>query len=182
MVNCAFLRSKTQILRDLWKILRDRAVAWSHLLETLGRGGRGGGKGCPIKGIKKLLAFYQEMFILLAASSNWQIPCTAALMLNIKFVGLFTFLGSWGDLEVVRLEVEMWWNHPWPSSWKTPKHRGSPHTLILILSTICLETKNSWLGRLLNTVHMKSHSLYSYQLQTLCRGTLMYLTLYLRYH
>ena len=92
------------------------------------------------------------MFILLAASSNWQIPCTTALSLSIKFVGLFTFLGSWGDLEVVRLEVEMWWNHPWPSSWKTPKHRVSPHILILILSTICLETKNSWLGRLNRTV------------------------------
>ena len=50
---------------------------------------------------------------------------------NIKFVGLFTFLGSWGDLEVVRLEVDMWWNHPWPSSGKSSKHRGSPNILYL---------------------------------------------------
>ena len=35
VVNCAFLRSKTQILRNLWKLLRDRAVAWSQLLEAL---------------------------------------------------------------------------------------------------------------------------------------------------
>ena len=38
VVNCAFLLSKNQILRNLWKILRDRTVARSHLLETrLGR-------------------------------------------------------------------------------------------------------------------------------------------------
>ena len=35
VVNCAFLHSKTQILRNLWKLLRDRAVAWSQLLEAL---------------------------------------------------------------------------------------------------------------------------------------------------
>ena len=35
VVNCAFFRSKTQILRSLWKILRNRTVAWSQLLETL---------------------------------------------------------------------------------------------------------------------------------------------------
>ena len=35
VVNCAFLRSKTQILRNIWKILRDRTVARSHLSETL---------------------------------------------------------------------------------------------------------------------------------------------------
>ena len=35
VVNCAFLRSKAQILRNVWKFLRDRTVARSHLLETL---------------------------------------------------------------------------------------------------------------------------------------------------
>ena len=35
VVNCAFLRSQNQIWRNLWKILRDRTVARSHLLETL---------------------------------------------------------------------------------------------------------------------------------------------------
>ena len=35
MVNFAILRSKTQILPNLWNFLLDRTVARSHLLETL---------------------------------------------------------------------------------------------------------------------------------------------------
>ena len=34
MVNCAFLRSEAQILRNLWKFLRKRTVAGLHFLET----------------------------------------------------------------------------------------------------------------------------------------------------
>ena len=38
VVNCAFLCAKAQILRNVWKILRERTVARLHLLETLAKG------------------------------------------------------------------------------------------------------------------------------------------------
>ena len=36
MLSCVFLHSKTQTLRNIYKILRNRAVARSHLLKILG--------------------------------------------------------------------------------------------------------------------------------------------------
>ena len=146
------VRKKIQLLVTLWIVLESVLVSIPHCVRIQ--------KGYPERDTHRISSNIIQSVTNTFKRPNmtieyysflrniWQTPCSSDLRLNIKFLGLFIFLWSWGDIEVVELGVDMWWNHPWPYSWKTPKHRGSPHTLILILSNICLETKNSWLGML----------------------------------
>ena len=93
LVNCAFSRSKTQILRNLWNFLRDCTVTHLHLLDTppplfdtFTWGG--GGEFCwcfshPLANALQLRAY---------CTTLWNTQCT---VLNWRTVLYCTLLSYW---------------------------------------------------------------------------------------